>query len=45
MKNVSQDFAFLSRLGLVELKRAHCGVSQVPVLPYSELDLGLRIRL
>ena len=39
IKNVSQDLAFLSRLGLVELKRARCGVSQVPVLPYTELDL------
>lgn len=45
IKNVSQDLAFLSRLGLVELKRARRGVSQVPVLPYTELDLSLRIRL
>jgi predicted transcriptional regulator len=45
IKNVSQDLAFLSRLGLVELKEARRGVSQAPTLPYDEIDLNLRIRL
>lgn len=45
IKNVSQDLSFLSRLGLVELKEARRGVPQVPVLPYDEIDLNLRIRL
>lgn len=45
IKNVSQDLAFLSRLGLVELKEARRGVPQAPTLPYDEIDLNLRIRL
>lgn len=45
IKNVSQDLAFLSRLGLVELKEARRGASQAPTLPYDEIDLNLRIRL
>lgn len=45
IKNVSQDLAFLSRLGLVELKGARRGVPQAPTLPYDEIDLNLRIRL
>lgn len=45
IKNVSQDLAFLSRLGLVELKETRREVPQAPVLPYDEVDLNLRIRL
>lgn len=45
IKNVSQDLALLSRLGLVELKEARRGASQAPTLPYDEIDLNLRIRL
>ena len=45
IKNVSQDLAFLSRLGLVELKEARRGAPQAPTLPYDEIDLNLRIRL
>jgi len=44
IKNVSQDLALLSRLGLVELKEARRGVPQTPVLPYDEIDLNVRIR-
>jgi predicted transcriptional regulator len=44
IKNVSQDLAFLSRLGLVELKEGRRGAPQAPVLPYDEIDLNLRIR-
>jgi len=44
IKNVSQDLAFLSRLGLVELKEARRGAPQTPTLPYDEIDLKLRIR-
>lgn len=44
IKNVSQDLAFLSRLGLVELKETRRGVPQAPTLPYDEIDLNLRIR-
>lgn len=45
IKNVSQDLAFLARLGLVELKETRRGVSQTPTLPYDEIDVNLRIRL
>ena len=43
MKNVSQDLAFLSRLGLVELKESRRGAPQAPTLPYDEIDLNFRI--
>jgi len=43
IKNVSQDLAFLSRLGLVELKETRRGVPQAPTLPYDEIDFNLRI--
>ena len=43
IKNVSQDLAFLSRLGLVELKGNRRGAGQAPTLPYDEIDLNLRI--
>ena len=45
IKNVSQDLAFLSRLGLIELKEPRRGVPQAPTLPYDEIDLNLRIQL
>jgi predicted transcriptional regulator len=45
IKNVSQDLAFLSRLGLIEMKEARRGIPQAPILPYDEIDLDLRIRL
>jgi predicted transcriptional regulator len=45
IKNVSQDLTFLSRLGLVTLKDARRGVSVAPTLPYTEIDVNLRIRL
>ena len=44
IKNVSQDLAFLARLGLVELKEARRGMPQAPILPYDEIDFNLRIR-
>jgi predicted transcriptional regulator len=44
IKNVSQDLAFLSRLGLVELKETRRGAPQAPTLPYDEIDFNLRIR-
>ena len=44
IKNVSQDLAFLSRLGLVELKESRYGAPQAPILPYDEIDVNLRIR-
>ena len=43
IKNVSQDLAFLSRLGLVELKGKRRGAAQAPTLPYDEIDLNIRI--
>ena len=43
IKNVSQDLAFLSRLGLVELKGKRRGAAQAPTLPYDEIDLNVRI--
>ena len=43
IKNVSQDLAFLFRLGLVELKGNRRGAAQAPTLPYDEIDLNLRI--
>lgn len=45
IKNVSQDLAFLSRLGLVELKGQRRGVAQAPTLPYDEINLNIRIQL
>src|SRR5262245_44170662 len=44
IKNVSQDLALLSQLGLVELKETRRGVPQTPILPYDEIDLNVRIR-
>ncbi len=44
IKNVSQDLAFPSRLGLVELKETRRGAPQAPTLPYDEIDFNLRIR-
>jgi len=43
IKNVSQDLAFLSCLGLVELKGNRRGAAQAPTLPYDEIDLNIRI--
>ncbi|MBI3801919.1 MAG: hypothetical protein HY268_33725 [Deltaproteobacteria bacterium] len=45
IKNVSQDLALLSRLGLVGLKGARRGEAQTPTLPYDEIELNLRIHL
>src|SRR5262249_31939763 len=45
IKNVSQDLTLLSRLGLVTLKEARRGVPVAPTLPYTEIDVNLRIRL
>lgn len=45
IKNVSQDLTFLSRLGFVTLKEARRGVPVVPTVPYTEIDVNLRIRL
>ena len=44
IKNVSQDLAVLSRLGLVELKGQRRGVAHVPTLPYDEINLHIRLQ-
>ena len=43
IKNVSQDLAFLSRLGLVELKGNRRGAAQAPTLLYDEINLNIHI--
>ncbi len=44
IKNVSQDLAVLSRLGLVECKEQRRGVAHAPTLPYDEINLRIRLQ-